>query len=104
MNKPVGGRGKKAPYETVVMRVPVALVSKIDDAIGWYRDCVVNGIPTDNDIERLKMWESSYVSLDKEQAIEKAKQILKQKKSAKQSIIKLLQVIYAIELDEEISI
>lgn len=36
--KPVGGRGKKAPYETVQMRVPIPIKPKVEQLIQNYRD------------------------------------------------------------------
>lgn len=44
MNKPIGGRGKKAPYETTHVRIPVDLKSQIEKLIEEYRQngCVVS--------------------------------------------------------------
>jgi len=42
MSKPVGGRGKKAPYETVVVRVPLPLLDEVNILINNYRDLVSN--------------------------------------------------------------
>jgi hypothetical protein len=42
-NKPVGGRGKKAPYETQIIRVPVPIVQKIEQIISEYRSSVIDG-------------------------------------------------------------
>lgn len=41
MEKPKGGRGKKAPYETVIVRVPEALVPIIERMCDRYRELVV---------------------------------------------------------------
>lgn len=41
--KPLGGRGKKAPYETMQMRVPVPLKLKLADLISEYREKVLLG-------------------------------------------------------------
>lgn len=43
MTKPVGGRGKKAPYETIQMRVPVPIKSEVEKLIEQYRAKVLNG-------------------------------------------------------------
>jgi len=32
-NKPVGGRGKKAAYKTVVVRVPVSILGEVNQLI-----------------------------------------------------------------------
>ena len=37
MVKPVGGRGKKAPYQTIQMRVPLPLKSKVEELVEQYR-------------------------------------------------------------------
>jgi flagellar biosynthesis chaperone FliJ len=38
MTKPVGGRGKKAPYETQQMRVPVPIKDRVNKLITKFRD------------------------------------------------------------------
>jgi hypothetical protein len=38
MNKPVGGRGHKAPYQTVVVRIPVDLKSQVDELVDRFRE------------------------------------------------------------------
>ena len=49
MNKPIGGRGKKAPYETTHVRIPVDLKSQVELLVEEFRDngCVVK----DNTVE-----------------------------------------------------
>jgi hypothetical protein len=44
MNKPVGGRGQKAPYQTKSKRIPLALEQEIDAMIDAYRSLVIDGI------------------------------------------------------------
>jgi hypothetical protein len=86
MNIPKGGRGKKAPYETTIIRVPVPLVESIERQVNEYREFVVNGT------------QPPYPAINLEVALIHAKQILKQKKSAKVSLEKLLQVLYGDEV------
>lgn len=43
MVKPLGGRGKKAPYDTTQMRVPIPLKSRFESAIADYREKVLLG-------------------------------------------------------------
>jgi regulatory protein YycI of two-component signal transduction system YycFG len=38
MNKPIGGRGKKAPYETTHVRIPVDLKSQVEKLVEDYRN------------------------------------------------------------------
>ena len=42
MSKPVGGRGKKAPYETQQMRVPVPVKEEVNELITDYRESLHN--------------------------------------------------------------
>lgn len=87
MTKPKGGRGYKAPYETVVIRVPKPLESLIEQQIDDYRSVVLEGKELNHQEEQ--------ISLDS--AILQAKEILKQKKGARDSMEKLLQVIYGVK-------
>lgn len=48
MTKPVGGRGQKAPYETVQVRCPVPIKSEVDMLISRYRESVLNGSENQN--------------------------------------------------------
>jgi hypothetical protein len=43
MNKPLGGRGKKAPYETVLIRIPVPVYSIVEKIADDYRRLVIEG-------------------------------------------------------------
>lgn len=86
MNIPKGGRGKKAPYETTTIRVPVPLLKTIEEQVDQYREFVVNGTVT-----------ATASMMSYEDAVAHSKEILKQKKSARQSIEKLLQVLYGCE-------
>jgi hypothetical protein len=80
MDKPKGGRGVKAPYETTHIRVPVPLKDEVDALVSRYRE---QGDSQGN---------QSVLSVD--EAIDQGRNILKQKKSAKISIEKLLTAIY----------
>lgn len=77
-----GGRGVKAPYETTHVRVPVPIKDKVQQIIDDYK----NGISSNDD-----------ELVDYQQALDLAKQILSQKKSAKISLQKLLTGIYSKE-------
>ncbi len=130
--KPLGGRGKKAPYETIQMRVPVPLKLKLADLISEYREKVLlsdeqpdlddDSDPDDDDdsepsdsetiksqaetiqrylseIQFLKhKLEQLNLNTGLEDAKEDAKKILKSKKSATQSVAKLLSSIYQVEI------
>jgi hypothetical protein len=45
MDKPIGGRGKKAPYETTHVRIPVDLKSQVEKLVEDYRN---NGLVVSN--------------------------------------------------------
>lgn len=74
-----GGRGLKAPYDTTHVRVPMPIKDKVQQLIDDYK----NGVDSpDSEI------------LDIENAINLAKNILKNKKGARDSMQKLLTGIY----------
>jgi hypothetical protein len=75
-----GGRGKKADYETKVIRIPLPIVNEVEKIVEDFHQ----GLSV-NDSSEFKTLEESIVI---------ASTILKSKKSAKESIKKLLQVLY----------
>jgi hypothetical protein len=128
--KPLGGRGKKAPYQTMQMRVPIPLKPKLEELIADYREKVLLGDDqpeldddsSDEDdtdpsseetIKSQAEMIQAYASeihflkhkLDQlnlltglEEAKESARTILRAKKSATQSVVKLLTSIYQVEI------
>lgn len=96
MTKPLGGRGKKAPYETAVIRVPVPLVPKVEKLIDDYRNLTINGEKSESD-KYPKLPVASTLTTYSE-ALEEAKKILtantKSKRSTADCVAKLLQVLY----------
>ena len=92
--KPLGGRGKKAPYKTSIMRIPNPLVDTINKLVTEYHEKLQTGQDTSyintTNIASLQ----SRNSLLKNEAIDLAKKILTQKKSARISLTNLLQVLY----------
>jgi hypothetical protein len=99
MTKPVGGRGKRAPYNTVVLRVPEPLVSHLEEQVEEYRKVVLNDDEVNWDFY-LKN-KAVIVKTDLLEATVQAKKILRSKISKEKSIAKLLQVIYGVEVDYE---
>jgi len=89
---PKGGRGKKAPYDTVVMRIPEELAPKVDLMVSQYREKVINGVDTHQGMTLKTVNE----------AMDLAKEILSKKKSARVSLRKLLQVLYNLVDEPEI--
>jgi hypothetical protein len=82
-SKPVGGRGKKAGYQTKLMRVPLPVVPVVEKIVDDFRDGSEN--------------RTKQLSFD--EALQAAKKIMKKKKSARQSLLNLLQDIYGREVD-----
>jgi chorismate mutase len=37
MSKPLGGRGKKAPYETVIIRIPIDVKEQVEEIVERFR-------------------------------------------------------------------
>ena len=92
-----GGRGKKNPYKSVVIRVPEPLVGKIDLMVEAYRQAVnqrsYEGIENTNLLCDSVSQSDSQSPLSKDEVLAKAKTIFKQKRSKKELFIKLLQVL-----------
>lgn len=101
MSVSLGGRGKKAPYETTHVRVPVPLKAKVDHLIEEWRGHVDTGTlsPTEPVTDLYKTVD--YAQLSFEDALIEAKKILVQKKSANDSLIKLLTSIYSVNLPKD---
>lgn len=76
-----GGRGVKAPYETTHVRIPEPIKARVEALSQAYKDGVMN----------------EPLSLD--EALEEAKKILSQKKSASKSVKSLLTSIYGCDVE-----
>ncbi len=84
-----GGRGKKAPYESTHVRVPLPIKQEVETLIEKFK----NGEVTNDG----KIIDSDFYEVEK--AIDLARRILSSKKSAKVSLQKLLTGIYDIDID-----
>jgi hypothetical protein len=91
MNKPIGGRGKKAPYQTKSKRIPIALEQEIDAIIETYRSLVIDGIEPSQP--------NNVLSLD--DAKQLAKNLVKAKGAKLDVAIKLVTGIYGVEITKE---
>ena len=84
MQKPIGGRGKKAPYETTHVRIPKPLIAEVEALkkkfFGMDQEEAINSLTSIEDATVL------------------AKSILIQKKSARVSLEKLLTALYQSEV------
>lgn len=90
MTKPMGGRGKRAPYETTHMRVPLPLKNQIEQLIEDYRLSILDGIDRPS---------SELIPLD--EALVIAQKLLRSKTAKNETIAKLLTSIYKTEVSKE---
>lgn len=95
MNKPKGGRGLKAPYRTVVIRVPEPIANKVESLCETYRTMSLAGEITQDDLLKFDSFGTNYSSLPKVTAIEEVNKLLRSKKSKRDTILKLLQLLYS---------
>jgi hypothetical protein len=126
MSKPIGGRGKKAPYETTHVRIPVDLKPQVELLVEEFRDngCVTenhiikNPSPSPNDfmqkmIQEFKnnnlliIQESNEISHDTlmnelnlklEDSIKFANELLSTRATKKEVVNKLLTALFGIEV------
>jgi hypothetical protein len=125
MSKPIGGRGKKAFYETTHVRIPVNLKSQVELLVQEFRenggviqDNIVENLSTDPDsfiqkmIQEFKnnnllIQESNQISSDVlmnalnlklEEAIKLANELLLTRSTKKELVNKLLTTIFGIEV------
>ena len=84
MNKPKGGRGKRAPYETTVVRVPNPVLEQVEEICDAYRSGEV-------------LLEQKPVT-DFESIREQVDQWRKNAKVGKDKLQNLLQLIYGVDI------
>lgn len=90
MNKPKGGRGIKAPYETTHLRIPLPIKAEIEKLIDNYRASVIDGIePENNGIIPLQ------------DAIELCQKLMRAKTTKIDSFCKLLTAIYKTDVSKD---
>jgi hypothetical protein len=90
MNKPLGGRGKKAPYETTHLRIPLPIKTDIEKLIENYRLSVIDGIETHD---------NSLMSVEDAKLL--TRRLIKAKTSKIDTLIKLLTSIYGVEISKD---
>lgn len=112
MSKPIGGRGNKAPYEQTHVRVPLPIKGKVEEL----KEMFLNGSLESyeqllrDDHKKAREYEKLLTGLSinsnpsrkplptLENALEMAKNAVKQKKGASLTIIKLLSDLYGVKL------
>ena len=90
MNKPLGGRGKKAPYETTHLRIPVPIKADIEKLIENYRLSVIDGIESED---------NGLMSVEDAKLL--TRKLIKAKTSKIDTLIKLLTSIYNVEITKD---
>lgn len=90
MNKPLGGRGKKAPYETTHLRIPVPIKADIEKLIDNYRLSVIDGIESED---------NGLMSVEDAKLL--TRKLIKAKTSKIDTLIKLLTSIYGVEISKD---
>jgi hypothetical protein len=126
MDKPIGGRGKKAPYETTHVRIPVDLKPQIEELIENFRNKGFVVLEKDNIessknlslnsdnfiqlmIEEFKNNDlfitqkvdknsSNKLSLTLEKSIELANDLIANNRTKKEVVNKLLTALYQVEV------
>ncbi|MDZ4875187.1 MAG: hypothetical protein CLLPBCKN_004583 [Chroococcidiopsis cubana SAG 39.79] len=104
-----GGRGKEAPYgKTSIVRIPSAIRTQVEAISSTYRELRI--LEKSNELQQfLDKIESAIVSTaykssnqlpNYEQAKEIANKLVAQKKSAKVTVEKLLQLLYSVSDNE----
>lgn len=90
MAKPVGGRGKKVPYNSCTVRIPEDLKQTVETLVEDYRQFILEGIESkSNDIPTI------------EEIKELSKQLLKGRTTRKEIVIKLVTSIYGVVLTDK---
>jgi hypothetical protein len=90
MNKPLGGRGKKAPYETTHLRIPVPIKADIEKLIDNYRLSVIDGI---------EFQDNGLMSVEDAKLL--TRKLIKAKTSKIDTLVKLLTSIYDVEITKD---
>ena len=126
MSKPIGGRGRKAPYETTHVRIPIDLKPQVELLVQQFRDngCVVenhivenSSTNSDNFIQRMiqefknndllivqntneiSQYElMSNLNLKLEDSVKLANELLATRATKKEVVNKLLTALFGIEV------
>lgn len=86
--KPVGGRGKKAPYKTITIRIPEEVEEIVEILSDKYREKVLRSYVSKDKI-------LGFTIKTKQEAIEIKDLILKSRKSAKYSLERFIDELYS---------
>ena len=92
--KPVGGRGKQAPYTTSIVRVPDPIRGEVKSMIAEYRKAVFEGVDGCIDATTAYQKMLGVKGTPKSEAIEYAKTLPKRGRKTVTALEKLLQFLY----------
>jgi len=115
MTKPVGGRGKQAPYQTTHVRIPEPLKARVEqlkemfftDSLEHHDELLARDARLAREYENLLTGKEEQVNSSQNSlpgldiALDEARKILKSKKSTKIMISKLLTALYGLEVKPE---
>jgi hypothetical protein len=97
-NKPKGGRGYKAPYETVMVRCPVPVKAEVESLIQRYREAILKGeeweVVKQQDQIESQAKEEIQVKVTKEEAIARARQGAKKGGNIPKYVLDLIDFVY----------
>jgi hypothetical protein len=97
-NKPKGGRGKTAPYETAMVRCPLPVKTEVESLIQAYRETILRGEDWEGFQAAVKQSEPRVkeikVKVTKEEAIAKMQEIADRQKKGKTQMKALLDFVY----------
>ncbi len=94
MAKPLGGRAKEALYKTTHVRVPLPIKPYVEAVIKRFHDVFNPDAADENQLTNLQDAINAAKGIDSDEAMAIARELLKQKKSARVSLEKLLTAIY----------
>lgn len=113
--RPKGGNGKRAPYESTHVRIPAPIKDRVEaikdlffsGTLEHHDECIARDARLAREYENLLTGKDNKLNSKNnpltplEDAKEEAIKILKQKRSARESIAKLLTAIYGVEITKQ---
>jgi len=105
MEKPKGGRGKRADYESTHVRIPDPLKERVErlkelffsGELDEYEQKITTALQL-LDSSQSESFDIPAKSLTLDEALEQARKVLKLKRSARESILKLLTALYGVDV------
>jgi hypothetical protein len=92
--EPKRGRGYKAPYRTVMVRTPEGIKPVVEKIIDDYKRKALGLSELEEDQKPDELAENSLVTVTKEEAIAKAKELAKVSKKGTKDLLALIDFVY----------